>query len=82
LYRKKLCDNLLMIMTDKKAKCQKEMSKKETIKVSADADQVMCDGGGGPLGHPQVWYSFDRRMEVVCHYCGRLFVKEAKTAAQ
>lgn len=48
----------------------------ETIKVDSDADQVVCDGGGGPLGHPQVWYSFDGREEVACHYCGRHFLKK------
>ena len=47
----------------------------ELIKVSADTDQVVCDGGGGPLGHPQVWYNFDGRTEAACHYCGRKFVK-------
>ena len=47
----------------------------ETIKVAYDADQVMCDGGVGPLGHPQVWYSFDGKTELSCHYCGRKFVK-------
>lgn len=68
-------------MTDKNAKCQKEMPKKETIKVASNADQVVCDGGGGPLGHPKVWYSFDRRTELVCHYCGRHFIKQTKSAA-
>ena len=47
----------------------------ETIKVVSDTDQVVCDGGGGALGHPQVWYSFEGRVEVSCHYCGRKFVK-------
>lgn len=47
----------------------------ETIKVKSDVDQVVCDGGGGPLGHPQVWYSFDGKSAVSCHYCGRKFVK-------
>lgn len=47
----------------------------ETIKVDADADQVSCDGGGGPLGHPVVWYSFDGRDSVDCGYCDRHFVK-------
>jgi len=52
------------------------MSKdKEIIKVDPDTDQVMCDGGAGPLGHPNVWYSFDKKTHVVCHYCGRQFVK-------
>lgn len=47
----------------------------EIIKVANDIDEVVCDGGGGPLGHPQVWYNFDGRDHASCHYCGRKFVK-------
>lgn len=47
----------------------------EVIAVDMTIDQVVCDGGGGPLGHPQVWYTFGDRMMVACHYCGRKFVK-------
>jgi len=49
----------------------------EVIYVDQDVDEVVCDGGGGPLGHPQVWYSFDRTDRVVCGYCDREFVKKA-----
>jgi uncharacterized Zn-finger protein len=49
----------------------------EIIEVPADADQVRCDGGGGPLGHPMVWYSFDGRDRVECGYCDRLFLKKS-----
>ena len=52
----------------------------EIVKVDSDCDQVVCDGGGGPLGHPQVWYSFDGRNEVHCFYCGRKFIKQQKAA--
>jgi len=55
---------------------KKLLYKPEVIKVACDVDQVMCDGGIGPLGHPQVWYSFDGKNEVSCHYCGRKFIKE------
>lgn len=48
----------------------------EIITVDPDADQVMCDGGGGALGHPNVWYTFDKRDKVECGYCDRMFVKE------
>lgn len=48
----------------------------ETIKCDKDADGVSCDGGGGPLGHPLVWYSFDGQDSVECGYCDRLFVKK------
>lgn len=48
----------------------------ETISVDHDTDEVCCDGGDGALGHPQVWYSFDGRDMVRCHYCDRAFVKD------
>lgn len=47
----------------------------EIIEVGKDADGVSCDGGGGALGHPKVWYSFDGTKEVECGYCDRQFVK-------
>ncbi len=47
----------------------------EIIKIDASVDQVVCDGGGGPLGHPQVWYNFDGRSKADCFYCGRQFIK-------
>lgn len=48
----------------------------ETIFIAPDADGVSCDGGGGALGHPKVWYAFNGQNSVRCHYCDRLFVKE------
>jgi len=53
----------------------------EIITVDNDADQVKCDGGGGALGHPVVWYSFDREDYVECGYCDRLFVKKSAEKA-
>lgn len=47
----------------------------EVLQVNDDTEQVSCDGGGA-LGHPKVWYTFDGRKKVVCHYCDRLFTKE------
>ncbi len=49
----------------------------ETIIVDQDVDEVSCDGGGGALGHPVVWYSFDGLSKVTCGYCDREFVKRA-----
>lgn len=48
----------------------------ETIVVPAGNDQVRCDGGGGALGHPLVYYSFDGQNRVECGYCDRVFVKD------
>jgi len=49
----------------------------ETIPVAKDADEVACDGGSGPLGHPLVYYTFDGQDEVRCGYCDRVFSKKA-----
>lgn len=48
----------------------------EIISVPDNSDGVSCDGGGGALGHPKVWYSFDGEDAVECGYCDRLFVKQ------
>lgn len=47
----------------------------EIFLVPEDAHQVSCDGGG-VLGHPKVYYTFDGADEVVCGYCDRLFTKK------
>ena len=36
--------------------------------------KVACDGGGGALGHPKVWYDMSEQDHVECKYCDRLFV--------
>jgi len=48
----------------------------EIIQVPPHADEVVCDGGNGALGHPQVYYTFDGQPEVSCGYCGRIFSKK------
>ena len=35
--------------------------------------RIACDGGGGALGHPVVWYSLDDG-EAECGYCDRKFI--------
>jgi len=35
--------------------------------------KVACDGGGGALGHPKVWYDMSEQDFVECKYCDRLF---------
>jgi NADH dehydrogenase (ubiquinone) Fe-S protein 6 len=51
------------------------LKKPELINVVEDADIISCDGGGGPNGHPLVFYSFGQKKSVRCSYCGRIFVK-------
>lgn len=53
----------------------------EIIYVDSEADEVVCDGGGGALGHPKVWYSFDGQDSVDCGYCDRHFIKKNALSA-
>lgn len=43
----------------------------ETLVV--DSRRVACDGGGGALGHPKVFYDMGEDDYVECLYCDRLF---------
>ena len=52
------------------------LSPPEIITVPANTDEVKCDGGGGALGHPVVWYAFGGRSQLDCHYCDRRFLKK------
>mgnify|MGYP006281129591 FL=1 len=44
----------------------------ETILVTKT--RISCDGGGGALGHPRVWYTIGPEGYVECGYCDRKFV--------
>lgn len=44
----------------------------ETITVTSR--RVKCDGGGGALGHPVVYYDMGEENSVECLYCDRRFV--------
>ncbi|MBI1339297.1 zinc-finger domain-containing protein [bacterium] len=43
--------------------------------------RVACDGGGGALGHPKVWYDMGDDTSVECKYCDRLFVLDPAAAS-
>jgi len=42
--------------------------------ISVTTARVACDGGGGPLGHPQVWLTLGTDGEITCPYCSRRYV--------
>ena len=44
----------------------------ETVRV--ESARVVCDGDGGPLGHPRVYMQIDEKGYVDCGYCDRRFV--------
>lgn len=50
----------------------------ETIIVTSK--RVRCDGGGGALGHPMVYYEMGDEDFVECGYCDRRFVLDHSAA--
>jgi len=38
--------------------------------------KAICDGGGGPLGHPKIYINLDRPEPRACGYCGIRFKQE------
>jgi uncharacterized Zn-finger protein len=42
--------------------------------IVVETHRVMCDGGGGALGHPKVWYELGADGVAECGYCDRRFV--------
>ncbi|MCE9507236.1 MAG: zinc-finger domain-containing protein [Alphaproteobacteria bacterium] len=53
----------------------------EIFFVPKDKHQIACDGGGA-LGHPKVYYTFEGQDEVTCGYCDRLFTKKHVAGAK
>ena len=39
--------------------------------------RVVCNGGGGALGHPKIFLTLGNDGRVTCPYCSREFVKSA-----
>tara|TARA_B100000579_G_C22327979_1_gene619187 strand:- start:245 stop:418 length:174 start_codon:yes stop_codon:yes gene_type:complete len=52
------------------------MTGDENIKVEANVETICCDGGEDSLGHPAVYYSFDKSNKIVCSYCGKIYIKD------
>lgn len=42
--------------------------------ILTETRKVSCDGGGGALGHPIVWYEMGDDDMVECKYCDRRFI--------
>ena len=50
----------------------------EVSHVPAGTSLVSCDGGGGALGHPQIWLTLTAEAgeaaQATCPYCSRRFI--------
>ena len=42
--------------------------------IYTNESRVACNGGGGALGHPQVWLTVGSDRRVTCPYCSSLFM--------
>ena len=49
--------------------------------IVTNQSRVACNGGGGPLGHPQVWLTLGTDGKVTCPYCSCDFVAAADEAS-
>lgn len=50
--------------------------------VEVEDVKVVCDGGGGTVGHPRVFLNMGEARQIDCPYCGKRFVlKEGAEAA-
>ncbi|KAG0708863.1 ubiquinone oxidoreductase 20 kd subunit [Suillus ampliporus] len=49
-----------------------EMVNSEPIRV-VHGRKAVCDGGGGPLGHPKIFINLDKPGARPCGYCGLRF---------
>ncbi len=61
------------------------MQAPEVISVEDPEERLSCDGGGGALGHPTVYFSLGDDHQADCYYCGRRYVlkgSEAETRAR
>ena len=46
--------------------------------IVTNQSRVACNGGGGALGHPQVWLTLGTDGKVTCPYCSCAFVAVAQ----
>ena len=44
--------------------------------VTSDIETICCDGGKDGLGHPAVYYNFDKTDEIICGYCGKIYIRK------
>ena len=49
-------------------------NKSSSSAIETTEKRVSCDGGGGALGHPKVYFEFKPgESSLICSYCGQEF---------
>ena len=44
--------------------------------VEANIETICCDEGEDGLGHPAVYYTFNKEDKIICGYCGKIFIRK------
>lgn len=57
---------------------QSNASQNDEMIIHTEAARVSCNGGGGALGHPQIWLNIGADNRVACPYCSREFIKTSE----
>ena len=55
---------------------QAQGAQSDDMVIHTQQARVSCNGGGGALGHPQIWLNMGADNTVTCPYCSRHFVKK------
>ena len=67
-----------LMITDQAKDIQDDAASKASENVIVTNQlRVACNGGGGTLGHPQIFLTLGNDGRVTCPYCSRGFVKSA-----
>ena len=53
------------------------VSKSSANVILTKQSRVACNGGGGALGHPQIFLTLGNDGRVMCPYCSREFVRSS-----
>ena len=75
---KPACGSEEKMRSDRAIDTQDEaVSKSPANVIMTTQSRVACNGGGGSLGHPQIFLTLGNDGRVTCPYCSREFVRSA-----